>query len=399
MKGRFVALFFILFFIACSFSQCVYFWRTLFWNMPGIQDYIKFSSRTIHNAPPVYYFRKDPDMQKRYSPLLKTIEYLEDNKTKKLLLDEFLRSNGTTAFIIIKNDTILYEKYFNGFERSSMITSFSISKSFLSALLGIAIAEGHIKSVDEHVTDYIPELKERGFQDISIRHLLSMSSGIKYIDSILPWKEKTKSYYWPDLRQLVLNAEIEGRPGEHFKYNEYNPLLIGMVLERATHRPVSVYLQEKIWKTIGMEYSASWSMDSKKSGFEKMGSGINARAIDFAKFGRLYLHRGSWNGRQIVPEKWVLESTSLDAGAHGKAYYGFYDRQLWKLFFARGGYYKFYWWGYRKESGYDFFAAGNLGQYVYVCPDEDLIIVRFGRVPGRVDWWPEVLRNLSKKLG
>jgi CubicO group peptidase (beta-lactamase class C family) len=347
----------------------------------------------------VYYFRKDPEMQKRYSSLLKTIEYREDNKTKKVLLDEFLQSNGTTAFIIIKNDTILYEKYFNGFARSSMITSFSISKSFLSALLGIAIEEGHIKSVDEHVTDYIPELKERGFQDISVRHLLGMSSGIKYTDSILPWKEKTKSYYWPDLRQLVLNAEIEGSPGEHFKYNEYNPLVIGMLLERATHRPVSVYLQEKIWKAIGMEYPASWSMDSKKNGFEKMGSGINARAIDFAKFGRLYLHRGIWNGRQIVPEKWVVESTSMDAGAHGKAYYGFYDRQLWKLFFARGGYYKFYWWGYRKESGYDFFAAGNLGQYVYVCPDEDLIIVRFGRVPGHVDWWPEVLRNLSRQLG
>lgn len=395
---RFLALFFTLFFMACSFSQCVYFGRTLFWNSPGIQDYAKFPSRTINNAPQAYHFRNDPEEQKKYSPLLQTIEYREDNRIRKAFLDEFLQENGTTAFIIIKNDTILYEKYFNGFERASMSTSFSISKSFLSALIGIAIAEGHIRSVDEHVTDYIPELKDRGFKDISIRHLLTMSSGIKYKDSILPWKEKAKSYFWPDLRQLVLTAEIEGTPGGHFKYNEYNPLMLGMVLERATHRPVSVYLQEKIWKRTGMEYPASWSIDSKKSGFEKMGSGINARAIDFAKFGRLFLHKGIWNGRQIIPEAWVLESTSRATEDQGKEYYGVHDSQLWKSFFARGGYYKFFWWGYRKGTGDDFFAVGNLGQYLYVSPEADLIIVRFGRVPGHVDWWPEVLRDLSGKL-
>ena len=122
----------------------------------------------------------------------------------------------------------------------------------------------------------------------------------------------TKTYYDTDLRSLALSAKIEEAPGKRFHYNNYNPLLLGIILERTTHKHVSQYLEEKIWKPLGMEAPGSWSLDSDASGFEKMESGINARAIDFARIGRLFLNNGNWNGKQIISEKWVNESTRPD---------------------------------------------------------------------------------------
>ena len=202
--------------------------------------------------------------------------------------DAFLAKNRTQAFIVIQDDAILYEQYFNGASRDSIVTSFSTAKSFTSTLIGIAISEGYIHSVDDPITDYLPELAERdpAFANITIRDLLMMSSGIKYVEFPFVNGDDAKTYYYPDLRQLALeDTHIVGLPGEQFHYNNYHPLLLGMILERATGTSVANYLQEKIWKPVGMEYPGSWSLD--EHGFEKMESGINARAIDFAKFGRL----------------------------------------------------------------------------------------------------------------
>jgi CubicO group peptidase (beta-lactamase class C family) len=143
-----------------------------------------------------------------------------------------------------------------------------------------------------------------------------MSSGIKYEEGgDLPWSEEsddTKTYYSTDLRELALNCRIEGKPGEYFEYNNYNPLLMGMILERATGMRVSRYLQEKLWKPVGMEADGSWSLDSTSSGFEKMESGVNARARDFARFGMLFAQEGNWEGRQLISRGWVEESTRAD---------------------------------------------------------------------------------------
>ena len=142
------------------------------------------------------------------------------------------------------------------------------------------------------------------------------------------------------------------------------------------------YLQDKLWDTIGMEFGGSWSIDSESSGFEKMESGINARPIDFAKLGRLYLENGNWNGTQIVPREWVLESTQIDQLTHRASYYpnsqDFYDS---------GGYYKYMWWGYsRNDNDYDFAAEGDRGQMIYVSPQKKLIIVRNGFTYGDMNW-------------
>ena len=133
--------------------------------------------------------------------------------------------------------------------------------------------------------------------------------------------DDAKTYYDPNLRELALTVKPEVEPGTRWEYNNYHPLLLGMILERATSRSVATYLSQKLWQPLGMEADGSWSLDSEASGFEKMESGINARAIDFAKFGRLYLNRGEWNGEQVVPASWVEESTRVDKANDPEDFY------------------------------------------------------------------------------
>jgi CubicO group peptidase (beta-lactamase class C family) len=271
-----------------------------------------------------------------------------------------------------------------------------MAKSFTSGLVGIALAEGYIGSVDDPVTKYLPELAARDprFSNITLRHLLMMSSGLQFSREDQPifiddmFSDSALAYYHPNLRKQALeNGQIIEPPGRHFLYNNYNLQLIGMVLERATGQNVSYYLQEKIWKPIGMEFNGSWSLDSQESGFEQMQSGINARAIDFAKFGRLYLKNGSWNGKQVIPSAWVAESTQEDGSLDRASYYLYDPNSEYYRIFKDNGYYGYFWWGQRKDDGkYDFFASGYLTQRIYISPQADLIIVRNGERDLPKDW-------------
>lgn len=347
--------------------------RVMLWQNSDVNDYQKFPERRLETGSSTFYFTEALD-EVRVRALFEVNPMTDD-------LDAFLADNHTQAFIVIQNDCILYEKYFNDSERDSIVTSFSVAKSFTSALIGIAIEEGYINSVNDPITDYLPELAERdpGFGTTTIRDLLMMASGIKYTEFPFFTGDDAKTYYCPDLRQLALEqTEIVGRSGEHFLYNNYHPLLLGLIIERATGTPVAQYLQEMIWKPLEMEFPASWSLDSKASGFEKMESGINARAIDFAKFGRLYLNGGNWDGTQVISAAWVADSTQEDRSVDRSSYYpdsGFFT--------AMDGYYKYMWWGLRRGEGeYDYAAIGKYGQCIYVSPHKDLIIVRNGEQYG-----------------
>ncbi|MBI4830922.1 MAG: serine hydrolase [Candidatus Lindowbacteria bacterium] len=381
----------------CAMLSPTHVARCLLYRNSDIKDYEKFPSREVNNEPPVFSFKKEANNS--IPPLFGALSYTFKGKQKKVgQLDEFLESTGSTAFIVIKDDTILYEKYFNGYNRDSINTSFSMAKSFDSTLVGIAIDEGLIKSVDEPITNYIPELKAKGFESITIKHLLTMASGIKYRENGLPWGDDALTYYFPNLRKLALTAQIEAPPGRHFLYDNYHPLLIGMILERATRRPVAKYLEEKIWKPLGMEFPASWSIDSKKTAFEKMESGINARSIDFAKFGRLFLNRGLWDGKRIISEKWVIESTS-PMPVNYREYYNSQEELFLRFFKSGKGFYKYFWWGYAKDGGdYDFLAGGRYGQFIYVCPQKNVIIVRNGAKLGNIDNWKELLYDMANRL-
>jgi CubicO group peptidase (beta-lactamase class C family) len=286
--------------------------RAIAWLDSDIEDYKRFPMRLIANAAPTFDFQQPTaEIQQRYDPAFDTITYLQNGQTVAQGFDEFLKQTDTVAFLVIKDDTLLYEGYFNGYDHNSTVTSFSIAKSFVSALVGIAISDGYIHGVDDPITKYVPELLEKDprYQNITLRHLLTMSSGIRYEEFSMPWSDDAATYYAPDLRAVAISSPIVGEPGQEFHYNNFHPLLLGLVLERATGRPVAQYLEEKIWKPLGMEAPGSWSLDSEQSGFEKMESGINGRAIDFAKFGRLFLNEGNWNGVQLVSA--VLTHTAI----------------------------------------------------------------------------------------
>jgi CubicO group peptidase (beta-lactamase class C family) len=363
-----------------------YLTRTIFWGESDYKDHEKFPARTIHNGPSVSRFDKLP-ADNRYASQIEAIARDTNNGES---LEEYLDASGTTAFLVIHDDRLLYERYFDGYDESSIHTSFSMAKSFASALVGIAIDEGHINSVNEPITNYIPELleKDERFESITIRHLLTMSSGIKYEEGgDLPWSEEaddTKTYYATDLRKLALeNSRIEGKPGEYFEYNNYNPLLIGMILERATGMSVSRYLQQKLWKPMGMEADGSWSLDSTENGFEKMESGVNARARDFARFGMLFAEEGNWEGRQLISRGWVGESTRADTSTDPSQDY------------------QYFWWVNTPEGeSYHFSARGNYGQYIYVAPEKDLVIVRLGKEEGEqgYDYWIYLFEELATKF-
>lgn len=387
--------------VCCVMYTPTYMARYLLWGTSDIRDFEKFPFHEVRNAPPVFRFASNP-REDEVREVFSRVRYRWKGTVQNVAtLDAFLAGTGTTAFIVIEDDAILYEKYFNGYARYSINTSFSMAKSFTSALIGAAIADGAIGSIDDPVVRYIPELKGRDIDGVTIKNLLMMASGLYYGESKLPedidfpWGSDPLTYYFPDLRRAALGVRKEEAPGRHFHYNNYHPLLLGMILERTTGKTVATYLEEKIWMPLGMEFPGSWSIDSEKSGFEKMESGINARSIDFAKFGRLFLNKGRWNQRQILPEEWVVESTSPPHGLPD----GYYLRHANRPFFTSdGGYYKYMWWGYAKGEGrYDFIAAGHLGQYIYVCPEKKLIIVRNGMREGKVDWWPELFLDFCQK--
>lgn len=231
-------------------------------------------------------------------------------------------SNKTVAFLIIQHDTILYEKYFNDYEVSSVVASFSMAKSVTSMLIGCAIEDGLIESVNEPITNYLPELKKNGLERVTIEHLLQMTSGIKFNESYInPLGHAATSYYGSNLRKAVGKLKLKNEPGKAFNYVSGDTQLLGMVLERALKgKTISAYLEEKLWLPMHMEFDASWSTDREKNGVEKTFCCLNARARDFAKLGRLYLNKGNWDGQQLVPRAWVEQSTKLD-DSNGAWYY------------------------------------------------------------------------------
>lgn len=367
--------------------------RVIAWGDASVYDYHHYPERSLKASDKPFFFIQAND-EARVQSLFEQDPHIDD-------LERFLQSTKTQAFIVIQNDRILYENYFNGMQRDSIVTSFSVAKSFDSAMIGIAIHEGLIRSVTDPITDYIPELLDRDarFAEITIRDLLLMSSGLRYVER-LPYADDIRTYYHYDERsQALQETGIVSPPGEYFLYNNYNPLLLGLILERATGMTVTEFLQERLWSPLGMEFDGSWSLDSKEHGFEKMESGINAKAIDFAKFGRLYLHRGMLGEVQIVPGDWVEESTSPGPALRNPDYYvDEFGQHIFEV--AQGGYYKYMWYGLlRKGQPNDFYALGNKGQFIYVSPSKQLIIVRHGENTG-IEWmdWIEIFYSFTSEI-
>ncbi len=345
--------------IATLTLQSCKFGRFIYYNYANITDYKIFPYRELKAPKEPFIFP--------YSSAAKvpqTIRYKDQN----ISFENFIEQKHSVAFLVIQNDTILYEKYFQGYNEQSTVASFSMAKSFTSMLIGIALDEGLIKSINEPITNYIPELRPNGFEVVTIKHLLQMTSGLDFNEAYKnPFGHVATFYYGTNLRNAISKLKLARAPGEKFEYTSGQTQILGLVLERAIgDRTISDYFEEKIWKSIGMEYDGSWSIDRKKDGLEKTFCCVNARARDFAKLGRLYLHKGNWQGKQIISKKWIEQSTKIDTTA-GSA---------WN--------YQYQWW-LPSNTG-DFTADGLLGQYIYVNPKKNLIIVRLGTKTDDVNW-------------
>jgi CubicO group peptidase (beta-lactamase class C family) len=350
-------------FIMLSMSSC-YVGRFFYWNFADINDYKKFQSLPVAKNTETFKFKR---ISREIVPGLSE-SFASETKTNNF--DSFLEDHKTVAFLIIRNDSILYEKYFKGFSDSSIIPSFSLSKSFVSALVGIAIGEGYIKSTKQPVTDFIPELKQNDprFEKITLEDLLNMRSGIRFNEGYgSPFADMAKYYYGLNLNKYISKLKIESPSGEKYNYISVNTELLGISVERATGKKLSEYLEEKIWRPLEMEYNASWSIDSKKDEQIKAFCCINARARDFAKFGRLYLNGGKYNGKQIIPGDWVKRSMSVINDSRDSQNYPY--TYQWRV----------------KEDG-AIFAKGVLGQYIYIFPAKNVIIVRLGKKTAGINW-------------
>lgn len=347
-------------FLILSLSSCTL-GRFVVFNFADINDHKKFPKRELQKSATPFTFARDTAGS---FPKELTLA-----AGKKIPFGQFLEDHKTVAFMIIQDDTIQYEQYFNKYDTSSIVPSFSMAKSITSILVGCAVDDGLIESIQQPVTDYIPELQKNGFDSVTVEHLLQMTSGLKFNEGYFnPFGHAAKFYYGLNLRKAIKQLKLKQSPGESFDYVSGNTQLLGLVLERALKdKTVTDYLQQKIWTPLQMEYDASWSIDKKKNGLEKTFCCLNARAGDFAKIGRLYLNEGSWDGQQIVSKSWVEQSTKRDT-----------TNGSW------GGY-QYQWWFPSKE-GSDYMAQGILGQFIYVNPEKKLIIVRLGKNYGDVNW-------------
>ncbi len=375
--------------------------RFFIYNFADVRDYKKFPKQELHRSPDPFYFIDGTKTQSLHLPEILT------RKRSHYPLEDALKKTGTIAFLIIRNDSILYQWYHSHKDKSSVTTSFSMSKSFISALIGIAIDEGYIKNTDEPITNYLDFLDKKEFQKVTIQHVLDMRSGIKFGENYFnPFGDIAKYYYGTHLKKYLKHLKMEEEPGKKFKYISLNTQLLGMILEKATGRPLTTYLQEKIWTPLGMEFDASWSIDSKRHQTEKAFCCINGRALDYVKLGRLYINKGNWNGKQLLSENWVKQAYTFTTRKNNFVYSN-------------------HWWHTRdhiptkdsttiqkpyyidpyaeipnsyvvKPSG-DFFAQGLFGQYLYMYPEKNIIIVRVAKREGWKVLWPEVFKDIARK--
>lgn len=233
----------------------------------------------------------------------------------KAELDSLLYGSNRYAFLVIRNDSILYEFYNNKIADSTLIHSFSVAKSYVSALVATAVEEGKIKSLNDPITIYLPELLKRDirFQKITIQHVLNMRSGIKSSENYFnPMSDVLRLGFGKNVNGKALRISIEKEPNQKFEYKSINTQLLGMIVERATGRKLQDYYYEKLHKPLQLEHDATWIYDDEKHKSLRAFCCMNLSARDYAKFGRLILNKGNWQGKQLVSKEWVETNLNLE---------------------------------------------------------------------------------------
>jgi CubicO group peptidase (beta-lactamase class C family) len=387
-------------FISISFSSC-YIARAYKFRNFNLQDHTKLDSKNIMASTNPFEYAKG----------------LNSYSTPKEWLDNNLKNTQTAAFLVIKNDSIVYEKYFTPFAESSLLPSFSVTKSFVSTLVGIALEEGKIKSLQQPITDYIPELlkSDNRFKNITLQNLLDMRSGIKWREDSYGLKDDAiKLGFRPNMLKHIKKIKIDSEPKNDSTYKSINTMLLGIAITRATGFSLTKYLQQKLWNPLGMQHNATWNTDKK--GLEITYGGLNATAVDFAKLGTLLLHNGKVNNSTIISQHWINSCINKDT----MFAYASYKNQWWGTTSGKSFRNKeeaetltsknspsSYMTTKQDSTGTiyraiyqtdDYFAEGILGQFVYVCPSKNIVVVRLGHNWSHPKYYAKQLIREAVKL-
>lgn len=341
--GIFISLI-IIYFLLPGYVQ-----TSLIYMTPDIDDYQIFENRTIHAGSPQAW------------PEHADYNTYNLDSTERITIEQF----KPIAFLVLQNGQIKYEEYWEGYGPNSLSNSFSAGKSIVSLLIGIALDEGYIKNLNEYVYKYIPEFSKASLKDIKILDVLSMSSGINWDEAYkTPFSMTTEAYYGKDLEGLIHRLEGIEKPGKEFKYLSGNTEILAMIVQAATGKSISEYASEKIWKKIGAQNDALWSLD-KENGIEKAYCCFNSNARDFARFGQLVLNNGKWDSVQIIPPDYLKDATSAASWLKGGD-----GNPLW--------YYGYQYWIIRHRGMEIPYMRGILGQYIIPIKEKNAVIVRLG---------------------
>lgn len=356
------------------------FFKYLFWFLVFllvvVNGYIIFTGKTyIYTAVGKTYLQGDkgPTIYDKDKFPFKTLEastqefsFVEHPLIQKASIsvdqEERMVRNESTSFLVIKNDTILYERYWAEHSEDELSNSFSVAKSLVALLIGKAIEEGKIKGLDDPIEDYISEFQGKKEGKITLRNLLSMSSGLNWKESSKnPLSHNAEAYFGPDLTELILSLEQIEEPGKEFKYLSGNTQVLALALTRAVDQDLSSYAQDKIWSKIGTRESY-WSTDDNN--VEKAYCCLYATTRDYAKIGRLMINNGYWNGMSIVDSAYIAELVS--------------PTNIIEPDGSKNDRYGLHWWLYPGERAPVYYARGILGQFIICIPEHDMVIVRTG---------------------
>ena len=280
-------------------------------------------------------------------------------------LDAYFEAQHLAGLIVIYKGEIRLEKYAKGLNRDKNWSSFSIAKSISSTLIGAAIKDGYIKSVDDLVTDYIPELDGSAYEGVTVKHLLTMTSGVKWNENYNSVKSDVAKFirHKPDENinstvSYMRTLERAEPVGTRFNYSTGETNLVGVLLRKATGKTLSSYLSEKIWKPYGMETDAIWALD--QDGEEIGGCCISARLRDYARFGQFIMDGAKIDGVPILPKGWIESATT--------------SRHV----FAKNQGYGYLWWTYPNQT---YIAKGIFGQEIAIAPTHDYLVVTLSNWP------------------
>lgn len=330
--------------------------KALIYWFPTIDDLNIFEHATVH-APDSCWEWAISDKYNSYKLSKEDSAYIDDMKT--------------VSFLVIRNDSILYETYRGGWNDTLTSNLFSATKSIVGMLVGIAMDEGKIGSVDDKVMKYIPEYNRGRQKDITIRNLLTMSAGMDWDEAYASlFSVTTHGYYGNDLYKLIMGLDIVDTPGVQYSYRSGETQLLSFVLEATTGETISKYAEKKLWRPMMAGQDAFWLLD-KKDGDEKSFCCFHTTARDAARFGRLMLNMGNWNGRQLVSRKYMEEAlapASYLKDQWGKDPLTYYGYQTWIM-------------NYKGERCPYF--RGMLGQYIIAIPSKNTVVVRLGHKRSR----------------